>query len=369
MGDNSVSDPSHPRPTAPPPPPHVPELDAVRALAIGSVFCLHWLPRTHPFNRFQDQTFNGVHAFFVLSGLLITGVLLRARAALDAGTISPAHAFRQFFARRALRIFPVYYAALTVGAALGFAGVRYGLWWHAAYLSNVYYFRTGRFDGPASLFWSLAVEEQAYLLWPAVVLLLPRRRVLPATLATALAGAAVRAAVLLAHSRADLLLPACANFLAAGAAVAVAGHPGTGSPAAHRRVTRTFLTVVLACLAGSLLVLATRGWDVATHTALVRVFNQTAAAAGLAVAFDQVARRGRVPGPLGTLMRWPPLVYLGRISYGLYAYHLFVTSALDAADVHAFTARFAASVAVATLSWFAMERPLNQLKNRFPYTR
>ena len=213
-----------------------------------------------------------------------------------------------------------------------------------------------------------------------MILLLPRRAVLPAVLATAAAGTAVRAWAIAAHSWADLLVPGCVNFLAAGAALAVAGHPSTGSPAAHRRVTATFVALGLTLAAVSLGLLVVRGPEYAGRAAVVRVVDQTLASVLLAVAFDRVVRRGGVPGPLGVALRWPPVVYLGRISYGLYAYHLFVQAAWDAAAARAATPAAAAlaqnvgvlaasTVAVASVSWFAMERPLNHLKRLFPYAQ
>ena len=366
----------------------MPVLDAFRTLAILSVMCLHWLPRVSLLDRLQDQVTNGVHLFFVLSGFLITRTLLTSRAAMAEGNITFPHALRQFFARRALRIFPVFYLALGLGAALNFAGVRAGFWWHASYLSNLYYFRrNGNFDGPAGLFWSLAVEEQFYLVWPLVILLLPRRAVLPAVLATLLAGMGLRSYAQFHDHWAGMLTPLCANFLAAGAAVAVAGHPATGSPLAHRTVTRGFLLAGAVLAATSLGIFAVRGHAYWFTAPVIRAVDQAMVAVVFASIVDHVARHRGVGGPVGTLLRFPPIVYLGRISYGLYAYHLFVTYGLNGLParlahrigprgmhvttvlVHDFGVRLAVTVVIASVSWFLMERPLNSLKRLFPYTR
>ncbi|MCM2317055.1 MAG: acyltransferase, partial [Thermoanaerobaculia bacterium] len=157
--------------------PHLAPLDGLRALAIGLVLLYHLTPghesdlglRALPF-KIADLGWSGVDLFFVLSGFLITGKLIEAR--------SEAEPFRNFYARRALRIFPLYYLALLVTLfALPAMSGRFEVpsaadqlpFW--LYYSN---FQMPRIDfgGLTSLghFWSLAVEEQFYLLWPAIVL-------------------------------------------------------------------------------------------------------------------------------------------------------------------------------------------------------
>ena len=112
----------------------------------------------------------GVDLFFVLSGFLITGILLDTREGPDY--------FRNFYARRVLRIFPLYYAALAV-AFLLIPSVRRDALWYWTYLTNFRFAEVGWPKVPyLGHFWSLAVEEQFYLVWPALVFFLPRR-VLP----------------------------------------------------------------------------------------------------------------------------------------------------------------------------------------------
>ena len=97
-------------------PAYVPELDAFRALAILSVVGQHWLPEASAVNVAQGQISNGVHLFFTLSGFLITRILLAVPGrAVDDRTATVGWSLRQFYARRVLRIFPVYYLVLAVG--------------------------------------------------------------------------------------------------------------------------------------------------------------------------------------------------------------------------------------------------------------
>src|SRR5262249_16513822 len=126
--------------------------------------------------RFTQFGGSGVTLFFVLSGFLVTGILLRQRG-------RPGY-FRNFYARRVLRIFPLYYTALGVILVLGLLapGLQARLpcvfdnqLWLWIYCNNVFEFIRGQAYPIVGHFWSLAVEEQFYLVWPPLVLLLGHR--------------------------------------------------------------------------------------------------------------------------------------------------------------------------------------------------
>lgn len=164
---------------------HVPALDGVRGVAILGVMIFH-LSMVKPVGRLalgweRVALYGelGVDAFFVLSGFLITGILLDARG--------QPHYFKNFYARRVLRIFPLYYAVtafsffalprLVPWTVAKYDAVNHGAIWYWIHLSNFAIARRGIFvHGIMDVSWSLAIEEQFYLLWPAVVLVtLPRR--------------------------------------------------------------------------------------------------------------------------------------------------------------------------------------------------
>lgn len=166
---------------------HIPALDGVRGVAILLVLFNHFSPEGFYDNWlakiFQPITGNmtvGVDLFFVLSGFLITGILLRSK--------SSAHYFRNFYVRRALRIFPLYYFVLiilaiglrTIPSWKNLTTLRDAWPWYWFYGTNYLVSRTGFafLDHPqVSLghFWSLAVEEHFYFFWPTMVWLLSRR--------------------------------------------------------------------------------------------------------------------------------------------------------------------------------------------------
>jgi peptidoglycan/LPS O-acetylase OafA/YrhL len=159
----------------------MPSLDGLRGLAIGGVLASHFLDRW-PLSTGADRAFlavvglgwSGVDLFFVLSGLLITGILV--------DTLGAPRWWRSFLARRTLRIFPLYYLALAIfwvaGPAAGLIDPwtlrRWG-WWYWSYLGN-WAFAAGQTIPSLTHLWSLAVEEQFYLFWPLLVWLARGRR-------------------------------------------------------------------------------------------------------------------------------------------------------------------------------------------------
>ena len=209
---------------------HLPALDGVRGVAILLVIAHQLSPLDHPtsfvgkiVSRGFGAGWMGVQLFFVLSGFLITGILL--------DTQSAPNQLRSFFARRVLRIFPLYYATLLVGFVvlplLGRGGPalahnRAHQVWLWTYLSN-WVVMTDAGSKAFSHFWSLAVEEQFYLLWPFVA------RPLAAVLSTSASGSQGRRCLRSGGWRAGMSSDAIYHFtitrmdaLALGAAAAAA---------------------------------------------------------------------------------------------------------------------------------------------------
>jgi peptidoglycan/LPS O-acetylase OafA/YrhL len=155
---------------------HIASLDGLRGLAIGLVFLHHFYPRQphNPLSMLASTGWVGVAIFFVLSGFLITGILV--------DTLHKPHNLRNFFARRFLRLLPVY--VLMIGLVFAFARpLQLPLTWkdipffaYAANFCTLFHIMPG-FGPNLSMnhIWSLAVEEQFYLLWAPLVVLLARR--------------------------------------------------------------------------------------------------------------------------------------------------------------------------------------------------
>ncbi len=157
---------------------NIPSLDGMRAISILLVIAGHSTPHLARWIKIPTPTFilfahTGVSVFFVISGFLITSLLLKELHAT--GTIG----LKRFYLRRAFRIFPAFYLYLSIVFVLALAGVFQvplrAFFFAATYSSNYYFGPGGAFVGLQHL-WSLSVEEQFYLLWPAVLLLLGKRR-------------------------------------------------------------------------------------------------------------------------------------------------------------------------------------------------
>ena len=372
--------------------PHMPQLDALRAFAVLGVLASHFCRDTP---AFAPAGHLGVRLFFVLSGFLITGILLRCRALVDAGQ-PLGLTMRRFYARRFLRIAPLYYAVLLLAWIAGIPYMREAAGWHAAYLSNVYFTRIGAWQGPLSHFWSLAVEEQFYLVWPAVILLVPQRSLIRAVVLVTAIGPLYRAVgELVGLSQMALwTMPFTAlDALGFGALLGVLADPSRASGGARRapglaapaaaEVGRSL--VVPRWLAGAAAVSAALlAWYLAAWVErpakLVWLMDRGLGELAWTVIFGALvlgAARG-FGGAVGRCLRWPPLAYLGRISYGVYLIHLFVPMflpralaavglAYPASEGYRFVYLTAATIALASLSWALYERPLNRLKRWVPY--
>ncbi len=343
-------------------PTYLPRLDGLRAIAIGCVLVEHLVPEggIHQLGL----GFVGVDLFFVLSGFLITRILLRLREE----HASIASAARYFFWRRFLRLVPAFYAAILIVAMLGLGEMRARWFIHAAYLSNFEVAIQGRWND-ASHFWTLSVEEQFYLLWFGIIMVVPYRFLLPISCAFLALGNVFRIAVFAtgASFYLDVLLPGVCDGLAAGAIVALVLQDER--LALLRGVLRNRWTLLI-CAAGLYAMLMAPVANAPQLQPLLWMWMTFFAAI--------IVLEAAVPRP-NLSLEWltaAPLRHIGKISYGIYIWHYFVGQAVARIDPvpyaeHSFGGRvavvavsFAASILIAQISWLAIEQPALRLKRR-----
>ncbi len=379
---------------------HIPALDGVRGVAILLVLVYHLWGSTFDFTqtRFDDGIsrvigigFVGVDLFFVLSGFLITGILLDAKGGDGF--------FSSFYARRFLRIFPLYYGFLfvlivvfafwpAVNGDSGLDALRRHQAWLWGYAYNISVSSTTPRDLGAywvGHLWSLAVEEQFYLVWPFVVFCFSRRNLTVACLCC-LAGAPLfRLAAMhgaIPHVSAafgpTMLMPARVDTLAAGALLAIAAR----DPALFRVARRCALPLIGAALL-TVLTLYARNGHVGELDRDVQGLGYSMIALGFMGVLTLV-----IAGAQGSMLQstlvHPALKFLGRYSYGIYIIHgtactqlgfwtmqhgyarpigdsYFVTHLMFSIVVGALC------IAGAWLSWHIWEQPFLRLKRYFPY--
>jgi peptidoglycan/LPS O-acetylase OafA/YrhL len=311
------------------------QLDGLRGLAILAVFIHHaWRARL---------LWMGVDLFFVLSGFLITGILLNSKDRPFRSYIG------YFYARRARRILPPYIVIMIITTAI----------FGTAWMANWYYYLGGmnflsvfhKTELETLPLWSLAVEEQFYLLWPFAVYYLSRENLLRLCCLLLVLAPAFRflcTPLFQTHGAIYLLLPFRMDTLAAGALLAILW-PTHGS----RFKARVFVTLSLSSLA----VLILLAMHHITTTANTRVGNLIIYEATLAICSSLfiLALMG-VGKPFLTSV---PMVWLGTISYSIYLFHM---TALHLAPNLGLGILLV--LAYATAMWFLIERPITRYKPR-----
>jgi peptidoglycan/LPS O-acetylase OafA/YrhL len=329
----------------------------------------------------------GVDLFFVLSGFLITGILLDTRG--------DPHYYRNFYARRTLRIFPLYYAYLFLlfvvlplvssayAAEHAASDQRIWLW---TYLGNML-MGTGGWEAMPSHtthLWSLAIEEQFYLVWPLLVALVPREktaRLCQITFVVAILTRAYLWASGALPAASYVFTPARVDTLAAGAYVAVLLRDG--GPDVVNRASKYFMGAGLSLIAAGTLWTQLHGQHSLLPT--LDLGTQQFAYPGIALLFAGVVARAVTNPPYSATIRFlskPSLRALGKYSYALYLLHvpmrdLFLIVLDDVGGMPRMlgsalpfqlvlsVAGIGISLGLALVSWNVFEKPILKLKRYF----
>ena len=355
-------------------PAHVVGLDGVRGVAVLLVFIshFHWILSPDPFltkvtpwhfiNRTFEAGFMGVDIFFVLSGFLITSLLMKDRST------NQKNLFKRFYRRRALRLLPALYALLIadffVSRWENFPGdIQWRTTWHAILFLNNWNIvnNFGEAQNDLGHLWSLGIEEQFYLIWPLTIWLLaklkiPSKMMIPLILFASLVVMAHRTSLwndgtswIILYIRTDTRL----DSLLIGAMFAyVYRHFQVPSKILNSVATLSFLGLVyIKYVLDKSPFIFEMGW---TIIALLAGFIILSVAEG---AFF-----------IQKVFTWRPLTMIGKVSYGLYLWHMpifllfgrHVTS--GSRPLRLLIAIILACV-VTSLSWFFIEKPFLNLKD------
>jgi peptidoglycan/LPS O-acetylase OafA/YrhL len=300
---------------------YVPQLDGLRAVAVLGVLCDHFAVHTPDWLPWGQM---GVRFFFILSGFFATLSLWRAKERMEEAHGSVWGVVRDYYAKRLLRIGPAYYLTVLAGAfILGIPELRDNLLWHLAFLSNLFIATLGYWPLAVSHFWSLSVQEQFYLIWPWLVLLLPRAWFLIVCLLLIPLAQMFCGVLILLDAPAVarwVLLPGCIDAFAYGALgahlVQMAGAEKVFSG------KRSFLVFGVALVFLAFGIVLRYEPEHSTALGFVEMFEGVFLVWMLAAVY--FAR-----GFMARLLGSRPLVAVGKISFGLYIYHIFVIILYD----------------------------------------
>ena len=346
---------------------YLPALDGIRALAVLAVLFYHD-GRTWAIGGFL-----GVDAFFVLSGFLITGLLLAEWKGNGGIGLS------SFWARRGRRLLPALllvvgavaiYAALAAGAdelrrirADGLATLGYVANWRFI-VSGQSYFEQFNVPSPLHHMWSLAIEEQFYLVWPMVVYAMLRAgkgKILPLAIVASSLGLGSIALMLALYdpsrdpSRVYFGTDTRASSLIIGALLAMLIHV---HPIPTKKLVRYSLHI-----AGAVAFVVLVWFWATTPDKATWLYGGGFVLCAILVATIIADVSQASPGPLGTALSWPPLRWIGAISYGLYLWHwpIYVYLSGDRTGLspnRLFAVRILITFAVATISYYLIEQPI-----------
>jgi peptidoglycan/LPS O-acetylase OafA/YrhL len=355
-------------------PNYMTQLDTLRTFAVAAVAWYHWAPKPL---HFGIPWYLGVNLFFVISGFLITGILLDCRwpTALVENT-QKGLSLRQFYIRRFLRIFPLYYMVLFILFVWNMKPVRETIYWHLFYGTNFYIMNHG-WQGPISHFWSLSVEEQFYIFWPVLVLFSPRRMLLPLVTGLTLSSCLFRVLISVCHLPImipSILVIANLDSLGVGALLALLRHSSNTWKPAERIISHH--KKILWVSFGGYLFIFMLGVIRGTKPYWLWAFESTFLAIFFVCIIHSVSMGVR--GALGKFLAFRPFLYLGKISYGLYVFHNIPMAASVFAAIPGFWPYFEIvplrlvvqtvwTIGISALSWHLVESPINNLKWKFPY--
>ncbi|MGD1277896.1 MAG: acyltransferase [Tepidisphaeraceae bacterium] len=375
---------------------HIDALDALRGIAILMVMFLHFTGELHPKHRLLGWYLNavnsgwlGVDLFFVLSGFLISGILIDAKGR--------PHFFRNFYARRTLRIFPLYYGFLTVvfvivpliwpQAPQSAPGAFEGRVWVWTYLSNLRYAWRHAWPDYGWLhlghFWTLAVEEQFYIIWPTVVFFATRRGLYFICGCLICIAPALRIACIATHQPgmvAYIATPCRMDDLAFGGMLALLVRRDAGLAPLVRPALATAIASGLILL---LIFLSHHGLTEYQPMMQKLGYSMAMLASGSALILFLAAPPTGIAGRFCNSL---VLRFFGKYSYGLYVLHIplvyilfdriFKARVAPESFRHPWAAGFAylamaisISLVAAIASWHLYESQFLKLKRYFEYTQ
>lgn len=354
---------------------YLPQLDGLRVLAVGMVMLGHWWQWkwTQPLLQGLPLV-HGVTLFFVLSGFLITRILLQENQIRTENGQGYLPFMVRFYVRRTLRIFPLYYMVIFSLFLIDYPNARELFPWLLSYTTNIYQSIHNTYVGDFNHFWSLGVEEQFYLFWPWLLLAFPRSKSLIwAMVGIALLGMATRIYLAVEVGKwmaTSYFTLSCMPILAMGGILAWIQR--YRPKFALRLVRSSWLAVLFFLYLAGLLLQIKFQW--VWYKEMVDEYFF----ALLSMLLIAKASMDGFKGWMGRILMTKGVRYAGQISYGLYVFHLFVPSLthrissllhIRLGEIGTLAVYVGLTFGLAHASWIFLERPINRLKHKFPYLK
>lgn len=365
---------------------YIPNLDVLRAFAVILVLIEHWLPQDS-IAHFLPNGVMGVTLFFVLSGYLITQILLSSRKKFNSNEDSPWFTFKSFYIRRALRIFPIYYLALVILLIFNFQDIRNYFTWFLFYGGNIYFYKEQISTSGIAHLWTLAVEEQFYLIYPFIILLIPKRYILRTIYFFIFMGIFSRVFFLIFGKYTGYfhyftyLTPTCFDSFGLGALLAYLNLNGKTidfkSNLIQLIIATSFFLFCISLIIESELNLIWQRFFIS----ILSVFIISKAILGFDSFLPQKVFQNKT------------LLFIGKVSYGIYLYHNFIRLSYSQLNQWAVSNNYRVPffkiilfpefsnvylniviyIIILTIlvlaSWYLIEKPVNSMKTFFPYNK
>ncbi len=362
------------------------QLDGLRFLAVALVLLDHWLAERNPL----PLGHLGVTMFFVLSGFLITRILIQSKLKDDKLGRSHWFSVKQFIIRRSIRIFPIYFLSIFVLYWLDVPPVRDTILWCISYSTNLYIAVNQHWMGTIDHLWSLAVEEQYYLVFPYLILFLPARNYLNLLCSMIALSIGFRLFFYFQHSPwlvQYVLMPTALDCFGLGGLMAYY-YTFKKDEVFSTFANTKWLILSFVCYAVCVALIIYQQ----NQSHQIDNFGKLVIERFLGASFCFFLIAKAVVGYGGAIKCFFENAisqYLGRISYGIYLYHNFVynfyhtpQSSIVLRGLHKiqriipdftqnigfeFLYYLIVTVVLASISWYLIEKPINHLKKYFTY--
>ena len=356
---------------------YIKQLDSIRAIAVILVIISHWIHNVEMIDRPKLGEV-GVNIFFVLSGFLITKILLDSTIKSEQLNIPKSLLIKNFYIRRSLRIFPIYYLTillLFIFSKTSGTNIKSSFIYFATYTSNFYFFKIQSWDGIVSHLWSLAVEEQFYLIWPCIILFVNKKYILPVIICFILIG--VTCQYLTSHIYLNRVLTFnCFDAFGFGALLS---WQITFAPEKIKKFFQVISFFTVISIFFYVVGIVQKEWLLVPLRTCISIIT-------LWIITYIILYRDSNKLYFKFIFNNIILIFLGRISYGLYLYHLIIPDTLNAKIINKYINPLLPNVLnkkylteimfienllmlliIAWFSYILIEKPFLNLKKNFEY--